>query len=237
MDTNDQLDLIRCLGIEELRYTPRSRGGGGVSGSTIQQAAAAAAVATGMADNVLVYRAFNERSGRRFGQPQRQTPDPSWNLYAPFGLDTPMKVYSLWFQRYMFRYGVTNADVGLYSVAARRYASTNPAAWYFGNPLTIEEHQSSRWIVEPVLRRYDCCQESDGGVAIILSRADQSSRFVAPVRVLGALQAHSLEGNELFSYYHSDLTTFPRQRRSLGSFAPKPGSQWMMSTLPSSTIT
>jgi acetyl-CoA acetyltransferase len=207
MDTNDELALIRALGIEELRYTSRSRGGGGGSGSTIQQAAVA--VASGIADHVLVYRAFNERSGRRFGQPQRNSPDPTWNLYRPYGLDTPMKVYSLWFQRYMHQYGLTNADFALYSMAARRYASTNPEAWYFGQPLTLEEHQASRWIVEPVLRLYDCCQESDGGVAVIVSRADQRARFRDPVRILGAFQAHLSGGDELFSYYHSDLTTFP----------------------------
>jgi acetyl-CoA acetyltransferase len=213
MDTNDELEVIRALGIEELRYTARTRGGGGGSGSTIQQAAVA--VAAGAADHVLVYRAFNERSGQRFGQPQKRTPDPSWNFYRPYGIDTPMKVYALWFQRYMYRYGLTNADIALYSLLARRNAATNPAAWYFGQSLTLDEHQASRWIVEPVLRLYDCCQESDGGVALIVSRADQSSRFGAPVRILAALQAHIRGGHELFGYYQPDLTVFP-EAQSLG---------------------
>ncbi len=213
MDTNDELDLIRVLGIDELHYTARSRGGGGGSASTVQQAAVA--VAAGVADQVLVYRAFNERSGRRFGQPQKGTPDPSWNLYRPFGIDTPMKVYALWFQRYMHRYGLSNADIALYSLLARRNAASNPAAWYFGQPLTLEEHQAARWIVEPVLRLYDCCQESDGGVAIVVSRADQSARHPAPVRLLAAVQAHVQGGHELFNYYQPDLTVF-REAQSLG---------------------
>jgi acetyl-CoA acetyltransferase len=213
LDTNDELDLIRALGIDELHYTARSRGGGGGSGSTVQQAAVA--VAAGVADHVLVYRAFNERSGHRFGQPQNRTPDPSWNLYRPFGIDTPMKVYALWFQHYMSRYGLSNADFALYSIAARRNAATNPAAWYFGQPLTLQEHQASRWIVEPVLRLYDCCQESDGGVAIVVSRADQSARYPAPVRLVAAVQAHVQGGHELFNYYQPDLTVF-REAQSLG---------------------
>ena len=90
---------------------------------------------------------------------------PGWNWYLPFGLDTPAKVYSLWYQRYMHRYDVTNVDFGLYPVVARKHAATNPNVFYYQQPLTLEEHQESRWIVEPILRKLDCCQESDGGVA------------------------------------------------------------------------
>ena len=63
------------------------------------------------------YRAFNERSGRRFGQPIAGTERAcrrAWNWYLPFGLDTPAKVDSLWYQRYMHTYGITNADFGRY---------------------------------------------------------------------------------------------------------------------------
>ena len=69
-DSNDELALIRSLGIPELNYTGRTRGGGGGSAATVQLAAAA--VASGMANTVVVYRAFNERSGQRFGQPMTQ---------------------------------------------------------------------------------------------------------------------------------------------------------------------
>ena len=67
MDVNDELSVIRCAGIPELRFTARTRGGGGGACATVQLASAA--VASGAADAVVVYRAFNERSGRRFGQP------------------------------------------------------------------------------------------------------------------------------------------------------------------------
>src|SRR5439155_25100204 len=82
MDVNDELSVIRCAGIPELRFTARTRGGGGGACATVQLASAA--VASGAADAVVVYRAFNERSGRRFGQPiaennkSRVTP-PGWH--------------------------------------------------------------------------------------------------------------------------------------------------------------
>src|SRR5947209_3830638 len=85
----------------------RGRGGAG-SGSCVHHAAAA--VSSGAAKNVLVFRAFNERSGRRFGQPMGGVANPAANWHLPYGLDTPAKIYSLWYQHYMDKYGVTNAD-------------------------------------------------------------------------------------------------------------------------------
>jgi acetyl-CoA acetyltransferase len=209
IDENDEHTLMRATGIPDLRFTARTPGGGGGSMATVQ--IAAAAVRAGAADAVLVYRAFNERSGRRFGQPMSGTSQaPRMRWVAPFGADTPAKVYSLWYQRYMHAYGVTNADFGRYSVVARRYAATNPNAWFHQRPITLADHQASRWIVEPVLRLLDCCQESDGGVALVVTTADRARHLPGPpVRVLAAEQAHQLGGDELVDLYHGDRSTFP----------------------------
>jgi acetyl-CoA acetyltransferase len=207
LDSNDELALARTLGIPELRFTSRTRGGGGGACATIQHAAAA--VLSGMADAVLVYRAFNERSGRRFGQPQGQLRDPAWNWYQPFGLDTPAKIYGLQFQRYMHRYGVTNEDFGRYTVVARQHAATNPAAWFYERPITLEDHQASRWIAEPILRLLDCCQESDGGVALVVTRDDRAADLPHPAaRVEAASQSHLCDGDEMFNYFHAELAEF-----------------------------
>jgi acetyl-CoA acetyltransferase len=196
-----------CLGIPELRFSSRTRGGGGGACATVQHAAAA--VESGQADAVLIWRAFNERSGRRFGQPNPRPPDPALNSYLPYGLDTPAKIYGLTFQRYMHRYGLTNADFGLYSVVARDYAATNPAAWFYERPITLADHQASRWIVEPLLRLLDCCQESDGGVALVVTRADRAPDLPnPPVRIAAAAASQVLGGDEMFNYYHPDLTRF-----------------------------
>ncbi|HSS08750.1 MAG TPA: hypothetical protein VLL25_02630, partial [Acidimicrobiales bacterium] len=175
--------------------------------ATVQHAASA--VVSGQAQAVLIWRAFNERSRHRFGQPNRRPPDPTWDFYLPFGLDTPAKIYGLNFQRYMFRYGLTNADFGLYTVVARQYAATNPNAWFYERPITLEDHQASRWIVEPLLRLLDCCQESDGGVALVITPADRAADLPNPtVRVAAAGAANMQGGDEMFNYYHPDLTAF-----------------------------
>lgn len=206
-DTNDELALMRSVGIKQMRWTSRTPFGGGGASATIEHAAAA--VVSGAADAVVVYRAFNERSGRRFGQPMAGRPPPSLNWYRPYGLDTPAKIYSLWFQRYMHRYGVANEDFGRYSVIARKHAATNPNAWYYERPISLEDHQNSRWIVEPILRLLDCCQESDGGVALVVTRTDRARDLRQPlVAITAATQGNLMDGEVLFNYYGADISRF-----------------------------
>ena len=213
IDPSDEFSLIRLLGVPELRWISRTPHGGGLSMATIQHAAAA--VASGAARNVLVWRAFNERSGRRFGQPMDVPNRWPGSWYRTYGLETPAQVYALWFQRYMVRYGLTNADLGRYVVVARQYAATNPNAWYHGRPILLDEHQESRWIVEPILRRLDCCQESDGGVAMIVTSRERAADLSgAPVAVEAAVQAHLAGGDIMYDYYHPDLTEFAEAKAS-----------------------
>jgi acetyl-CoA acetyltransferase len=208
IDTNDELRLMRSVGIQEVRWTSRTPFGGGGACALIQHATAA--IASGAAETVVVYRAFNERSGRRFGQPNQPGPAPGWNWTLPYGLDTPAKMYSLWFQSYMHRYGLTNADFGRYTVVAREYAATNPDAWFYKRPITLEDHQSSRWIVEPILRLLDCCQESDGGVAFVLTSPERARDLAQkPAVIASAVQGNTFNGDTLFNYYNPDTTTFP----------------------------
>jgi acetyl-CoA acetyltransferase len=211
-DNNDELDIARSLGVQEIRWTARTPFGGGGSAATVQLAAAA--VEAGMADCVVVYRAFNERSGRRFGQPlPMSTAPPAMSPYLPYGLDTPAKMYALWYQRYMWRYGVTNEDLGRYVVVARRHAATNPNAWFYERPITLEDHQASRWIVEPILRKLDCCQESDGGVAIVVTSLERARDLAQPpVVIAAASQSHLTAGSVMFNYYFDDIADFPEAR-------------------------
>jgi len=209
IDPNDELALMTNLGIHELRWTARTIGGGGGASATVQLAAAA--VASGAANTVLVYRAFNERSGQRFGQPIGGYAGgvPGKDIHFSFGLDTPAKIYALWYQPYMAKYGVTNEDLADYVVTARQHAATNPRAWFYEKPITVEDHQKSRWIVEPVLRLLDCCQESDGGVALIVTSAERARDLrQRGVRVLAAAQSHTRNSDIMFNYYHEDLTVF-----------------------------
>jgi acetyl-CoA acetyltransferase len=218
LDPSDEIGLARCLGVRDLAYTTRIPGGGAASVATVAQAMAA--VTSGLASTVLIWRAMNERSAYRFGQPIAPQSGGIVNVAGsgtgsllwcmPFGAQTPASWEALGAQRYMSAFGVTNRDLGHVSVAQRRHAATNPAAWFYGKPITIEQHQQSRWIIEPVLRLLDCCQESDGGVALVVTTLDRARGLrQRPVRILAATQSIPSEVEVISNYYHADLTTMP----------------------------
>jgi acetyl-CoA acetyltransferase len=213
MDSNAQVAVARELGVGELRFFSHIGYGGGAACATVQQAVLA--VAGGVADVVVCYRALNERSGHRFGQvsrPAASAPtssgvDNSWHY--PMGLGTPAATVAVVARRYQHVYGATSADFGRVSVIARRHAATNPNAWFYGRPITIEDHQASRWIAEP-LRLLDCCQESDGAVALVVTSVERAADLrQAPAVVRAAAQGSGSDQFIMNSYYRDDLTGLP----------------------------
>ncbi|KAB2383509.1 lipid-transfer protein [Actinomadura montaniterrae] len=210
-DANSEIAVQRELGIPALRFFSRVDYGGGAACGTV--AHAAMAVATGQAKAVLCYRAFNERSGHRFGQaaPSARADatglEFSWHL--PFGFATPAAWVAMQARRYMHDYGATSEDFGRVAVAMRRHAATNPAAWFHGRPITLDEHQASRWIVDP-LHLLDCCQESDGGVAVLVTSLDRARDLPhRPAVITAAAQGTGPDQMMMFGYYTGDLSALP----------------------------
>lgn len=209
MDTSSEIALARELGVGELRFFSRINYGGGAACATVQQAAMA--VATGMADVVVAYRGFNERSGQRFGQVQSAAAtqantnglDNAWTY--PYGLSTPAATVAMQARRYMHDFGVTSADFGRVAVADRRHAAVNPAAFFYERPITLEDHQSSRMIADP-LRLLDCCQESDGAVAIVVTSTERARDLRAgAVPIVAAAQGSAADQFVMTSYYRDDI--------------------------------
>jgi acetyl-CoA acetyltransferase len=213
MDNNPSIEINRAIGGGDLRFFSCIHYGGGAACGTVHQAAMA--VASGVADVVVCYRAMNERSMQRFGAgvqdrpPTPTTENAHFGWYAPFGLLTPASWVAMSARRYMEEYGATSADFGRVSVACRRHAATNPAAWFHRRPITLEEHQASRWIVEP-LRLLDCCQESDGAVAVVVVSAERARDLrQKPALIAGAAQGASREQQMMTGYYAPEISGLP----------------------------
>jgi acetyl-CoA acetyltransferase len=213
MENNTENEVMRSLGIPELTHFSRVHFGGGAPCATVQLAAMA--VNEGVADYVLCYRAFNERSGRRFGsgvqdQPAGATTEQaqySWS--SPYGLLTPASWVAMFATRMMHEFGVTSEDFGRIAVADRKHAATNPAAHFFGRPITLEEHQASRWIVEP-LHLLDCCQESDGGQALLVTTVQRARDLKQrPAVIAGAAQGMADGQQMMRSYFRDSLVDLP----------------------------
>ena len=213
VEANHEIDVARNLGIPELTHFSRIHHSGGAACGTIHQAAMA--VHSGACRNVLVYRAFNERSEQRFGagvQGRELTADPSdvdFGWSSPFGLLTPASWVAMFATRYMHEYGATSEDFGRVSVADRRHAANNPKAFFYQKPITLEEHQQSRWIAKP-LHLLDCCQESDGGQALVVTSLERArDARHAPAVVAAAAQGSGEDQQMRKSYYRDEITSLP----------------------------
>ncbi|MFM9612642.1 lipid-transfer protein [Streptomyces niveiscabiei] len=211
MDTNPEITLAQACGIGELGFFARVHYGGGAACATVLQAAMA--VATGVAEVVVCYRAFNERSGRRFGsgvtrrEPSAEGVALGWTL--PFGLLTPASWVAMTAQRYLHTYGLTPEAYGHVAVVDRKHAATNPAAYFYGRPITLEDHAASRWIVEP-LRLLDCCQETDGGQALIVTTPERARDLARPPVLVAAAAQGAAKGQEAMTgFYRGDLAGLP----------------------------
>ncbi|MFG2338128.1 lipid-transfer protein [Streptomyces yangpuensis] len=211
MDTSPEITVAQAAGIGELSFFSRIHYGGGAACATVQQAALA--VATGVAEVVVCYRAFNERSGRRFGSGVQQR-EPSaegaalgWSL--PWGLLTPASWVAMAAQRYLHAYHLTPEAFGHVAVTDRRHAANNPAAYFHGKPITLADHAASRWIVEP-LRLLDCCQETDGGQALVVTTTERARTLRhAPAVITAAAQGAGRRQEGMTSFYRDDLTGLP----------------------------
>ncbi len=209
LDKSDEVDVMRALGCREINYTTRLPQGGGSSVSTLVHAKKA--VEAKFCDVFVIWRAMNERSQYRFGQPVVTiSPDGHSSTFlewcSPFGAQTPAAWEALSCGPYLHKFGVSSEDLGHIAVLLRKHAATNPAAWFYGKPITLEDHQQSPWVVEPWLHLLDCCQESDGGVALIITRMDHARDLrQKPARILGAEYAFLFNHEIISDFYQGDL--------------------------------
>ena len=189
IDPTSEEELMTCLGIPELTFYDELAYAGTAGAGLV--AHAAMAIACGMATNVLLYRAMNGRSGRRYGAGavtgRRGQGQAAFS--ESFGLLVPGQTLAMYTRRHMYEYGTTSQQLGAVAVACRKHANMNPRAVMYGKPMTIEDHQNSRMVHDP-LRLYDCCLETDGGAAIVITSAERAKSLRhRPIYIMAAAQS------------------------------------------------
>jgi acetyl-CoA acetyltransferase len=108
---------------------------------------------------------------------------------AAYGLFGAPSGYAMITLRHMHEFGTTSRQLGAVAVATRRWASMNPNA-QMRMPITLEDHQNSRWVAWP-LHLLDCCLVSDGGAAVVVTSAERAKSLKKkPVYVMGIGQMH-----------------------------------------------
>jgi len=173
---------------QELGLYPRFAGDlqvqGATGGAIIQHAAMA--VDAGLCDYCLCSFVDMSRTGSPSTGVVYQMASTTNSAYGNFGVAAG---YAMIARRYMHEYGVTSKQFGAVSVTFRKHAQLNPIA-QMQEPMTIEDHQASRMVVEP-LHLFDCCLVSDGGRALIVTTAERARALKQPpVYIMGMGQGH-----------------------------------------------
>jgi acetyl-CoA acetyltransferase len=190
-DRNDAVRLAAALGISELRSATMVWGGGGGGGSAAV-GNAAAAIAAGYAKYVCVFRALAQGQFVRFGQaPAMREISGPYAYVLPYGMSVPAHWVALRTRRFMYEHNINQEPLAAVALAAYHHAQKNPRAVMYGHPLTREEYDRSRWIVEP-FHLYDCCMENDGAAALILTTAERARDLKQkPALIMAAAQGSS----------------------------------------------
>jgi acetyl-CoA acetyltransferase len=184
------VDLQRDLGLTDLRLLTHMQAYGSTAGSMV--AFASMAVQSGLASVVACVFADSplrpeRRSSAIYGT--RHAGAGWWGLLGASGVVGANPMYALAARRHMERFGTTSEQLGHIAVAQRAWATLNPAA-QMRDPITLADHQESRWIAEP-FHLLDCCLVSNGGIAVLVTTAERAEAMARPpVPVLGWAQCH-----------------------------------------------
>ena len=194
--------LAPALGMGNLSFVNLYPGGGNSACGLVHNASLA--VASGVASAVVCYRSLCQGQFQRFGRARAGTGLSSTAMSntiggpqaftAPFGLMSPAQMYALDARRHMHEFGTTSAHFGAVAVASYANAQRNPRAVMNGRPLTLEAHQQSRIIADPY-RLFDCCQESDGACAVIVTSAERARDLRQPPVLITAAAQGMLAGD------------------------------------------
>lgn len=227
MEQVDEEMLLAALGNPDVRFFAGTAWGGGGAASVL--VVAATAIAAGMAKHVLVYRArargkqsvygAGKHQGGRYWE--RLEPElPGLNgWHAAHGLVAAFQEMAMIAMRHRIEYGTTDDQYAEVAVAFRAHAVRNPRA-VMRTPMTIADHHASRMIADP-LRLFDCCIETDGAVAMLVTSAERARDLRQP-------PAYVLAGAMAGGGHHIRLSTFWERRRA-DDGAPRAGRRlWAM---------
>ena len=174
-------DLAYYLGI-----TPTWVDGTSVGGCSfmLHVRHAVAAIASGQCTTVLITHGESGRSGvGRSGFPKAPA-SLSGQFEVPFGPMGPPTMFTLPVLRYMKDYGMSHEQLAMVAVVQREWASMNPRA-SFQDEITVDDVLNSKMIAYP-FHLLECCLVTDGGGALILTKADRAEDFPnPPVHILG----------------------------------------------------
>ena len=203
--------VATTLALPQLRFSLDIDLGGQAPCHLVTQAAAA--IATGQADHVLVFRALNGRSGDRVGT--MEFSGMGGQFRYPLGYDAYLMYVGMFGQRFLHETGQGELHIGAVAVAQREWARANDRA-YRRDELTLDDYLAQPYVVEPY-RAADCTVEVDGACAVLVSALERGRDLRHPPAVVasGSYRAGPRPGLDigdhlLWDDYTRNYTSFVR---------------------------
>ena len=182
-DSSEGLVVGAALGVHEVRWSTQVWGGGGGAVAAAVNCAAAA-VHSGQASSVAVYRGLSEATDGRGAYNKGHM----GHLYVAHGMMAPAQVCALRTQRMLEVDGVPPSTLEAVALAGYHHAQNNPRAVAYGQPLDHDRYRGARPISEP-LRLFDCSRENDGATAILVVSAERAGDYRGvPAYILSGVQ-------------------------------------------------
>ena len=210
LETTEEVEIARNLGLGDLSWFSQVGYGGGAGCGVVGNAAMA--VASGQCQVAVAWR--SRKRGAAASRPwagvsARVGGNNQWT--RPFGLLRPVDEIAMLTRRYLHTYGATRDHLANVALAFRRHANNNPAATMHDRPLTRDEYHAARWVSEP-LCLFDNCLESDGAAAVVICSAERARHLPQPP-----------------AYVHAWAQSLPRQHQTMTNFFvddPLQGPAW-----------
>lgn len=184
MDEVSTGSLAAALGLPNFSFWADTGPGG--SAPCMMISIAMAAVLSGQAKAVLCFRSLNGRSEGRLGlgvpgaNGARVGGRGKYDeFFLPYGMITAAQAFAMMAQEHMHLYGTKAEHLGEIALACRDGANRTPHAQMHDRPLTMDDYLSSRMIVSP-LRLFDCCLETDGACAVVVTTTERARDLRRP---------------------------------------------------------
>lgn len=196
-------EVAANLGIRDIRYSVTVNMGGASPITALQSAAMA--IAAGVAKNIVVMVGWNGFSALRPkpGIKNREVVSLAAmertlkNYYHPYGAASPVQMYAWIAMRHKQTFGISDEATAAVAMACRKHAQLNDRAITKGQPMDLETYRNSRMISEP-FRLFDCCLETDGACAVVISRADEAKDLRhKPVYIMAAAEGHPYPADDI----------------------------------------
>jgi acetyl-CoA acetyltransferase len=217
------------LGIRDLAYKVSTKEYGG-SMCIAAVETAMLALASGICNHVLIPHAIQLFSNRELARTASASASNATaqaetyrDYYAPYGMTGIFQFYAWHCQRHMSEFGTTHEQLADVALAARRHAGLHPDALLRDTPLDRDSYFMSPWATYPY-RFADGALETDGGAAVVLSRAERAADLPhRPVFVNGAAAGTPFPANDIANFedfFQSGVTLAARRAFAMADFGP-----------------